>query len=364
MKVGILTFHCAHNYGAVLQAYALQQYISQLGHTVEIIDIRPSFLGYRRNVIRQCISFKHPFESIKRLRDEMKIYKLRQQRWDGFNNFITKRLHLSERCNQVPDNFDAYIVGSDQVWNMKTTRGLYPPYFCDFGFPKQKKIYASYAASMEITEFSQQQKSLLQRKLSIFDFIGVREDKMVGLIENLIGRDVYKNLDPTLLVDTKIWESLPLYPVQSKKYVLLYKVWSDNNSRRIAQLIANKLGAEVIELVSWLDVKTNHNKYQAATPEMFVSLIKYADYVVTDSFHGTAFSIIFQKDFYCVKVNDGQNRMSDILSSLGLYDRFVDKTSNPDITGIDYNPVMQELSSMQNMSRAYIKKILNNKKDE
>ena len=187
---------------------------------------------------------------------------------------------------------------------------------------------------------------------------------MVGLIENLIGRDVYKNLDPTLLVDTKIWESLPLYPVESKKYVLLYKVWSDNNSRRIAQLIANKLGAEVIELVSWLDVKTNHNKYQAATPEMFVSLIKYADYVVTDSFHGTAFSIIFQKDFYCVKVNDGQNRMSDILSSLGLYDRFVDKTSNPDISSIDYKPVMQELSSMQNMSRAYIKKILNNKKDD
>ena len=217
---------------------------------------------------------------------------------------------------------------------------------------------------MEITEFSQQQKSLLQRKLSIFDFIGVREDTMVGLIENLIGRDVYKNLDPTLLVDTKIWESLPLYPVQSKKYVLLYKVWSDNNSRRIAQLIANKLGAQVIELVSWLDVKTNHNKYQAATPEMFVSLIKYADYVVTDSFHGTAFSIIFQKDFYCVKVNDGQNRMSDILSSLGLYDRFVDKTSNPDISSIDYKHVMQELSSMQNMSRAYIKKILNKKKDE
>ena len=75
-------------------------------------------------------------------------------------------------------------------------------------------------------------------------------------------------------------------------------------------------------------------------------------------------TIIFQKDFYCVKVNDGQNRMSDILSSLGLYDRFVDKTSNPDITGIDYKPVMQELNSMQNMSRAYLKKILNKKKDE
>lgn len=358
MKVGILTFHCAHNYGAVLQAYALQQYILSLGHTVEIIDIRPSFLsGYKRTMWRRCISLKHPIKSIKKIKDEMKIFKLRKKRWDGFNDFINKRLILSERCNQVPETYDAYIVGSDQVWNLKTTKGIFYPYFCDFQFSKNNKIYASYAASMEITKLSKYEDDIIKSKLMKFDYIGVREKGMIPVLD-AIGKPIFHTLDPTLLADKTIWNEIILPQEKRNKYVLLYKVWNNINSRRIAHSIAEQLETDVIELVSWLDPSNRKNKFQASSPEEFVTLIKNAEYVITDSFHGTAFSILFSKNFYCVNVNDGQSRMQELLHSIGLENRFVNGHSNPKPSMINYDTVSSKLINLQIKSRDFINLIL------
>lgn len=359
MNIGILTFHCAHNYGAVLQSYALQQYLTSLGHNVEIINIVPLFLkGYSKTAWLKCINIRHPYRILKNLYNESKLYKLRKKRWQAFDSFIKNELHLSQEQNIIPDKYDAYIVGSDQVWNSKITRGLFPPYFCTFPFPKGKRIYLSYAASMESTQLSYSEKEQYCRLLKNFDYIGVREQELIDVIAPLTEKKVYLNIDPTLLLDNGIWNKLASDPIIKEKYVLLYRVWNDFNSRNIANLWANENGAKVIELVSWLDPNTNNNLFQAASPLQFVTLFKYADYIITDSFHGTSFSIIFKKDFYFVKVNNSQNRSESLLSFLGISDRIINKKNVPTFTHINYAKVVDKLATLKCKSQQYLQNAL------
>ena len=362
MKIGILTFHCAHNYGAVLQAYALQQYLISLGHNVEIINIVPSFLkGYSKRAWLKCVTIRHPYRILKNLHSESKLYKLRKKRWQAFDSFIKNELYLSHEQNIIPDKYDAYIVGSDQVWNSKITKGLFPPYFCSFPFPKGKRIYLSYAASMESIQLSNFEKEQYRHLLKNFDYIGVREQELINVIAPLTEKKVHLTIDPTLLLDGDIWNKLAFRPLIKGKYVLLYRVWNDFNSRNIAKLWANSNGAKVIELVSWLDSNTNNNLFQAASPLQFVTLFKYADYIITDSFHGTSFSIIFKKDFYFVKVNNSQNRSESLLSFLGISDRIINKKDTPIFTQINYARVMDKLAILKCKSQQYLQNALCNK---
>lgn len=362
MKIGILTFHCAHNYGAVLQAYALQKYLIGLGHNVEIINIIPSFLqGYSKNAWLKCIAIRHPYISLKNLYNESKIFKMRKKRWQAFDSFINNELYLSKEQNIIPDKYDVYIVGSDQVWNSKITKGLFPPYFCCFPFSKGKRVYLSYAASMESMQLSNSEKEQYSHLLKNFDYIGVREKELINIIAPLTEKKVYHTIDPTLLLDNNTWNNLASSPIVKGKYVLLYRVWNDLNSRNIANSWAKENGAKVIELVSWLDPKTNNNLFQAASPLQFVTLFKYADYVITDSFHGTSFSIIFKKDFYFIKVNDSQNRSESLLSSLCISDRIINKEDRPIFNHINYAKVMDKLAALKCESQQYLQKALYSK---
>ena len=357
MKIGILTFHFAHNYGAVLQAYALQSYLMNLGHHVEIINHVPPSMrgGYKKSVWRNCISWKHPLRSISKLYIETKVYKLRKLRWIRFNDFINNNLAIS-KSQSIDDDYDVFVIGSDQVWNTKITKGFHEPYFCKFPFEKGNRIYISYAASMEATTLTEEQKDYYRAHLKNFDFISVRENMLASLLQPLTANHVYLTLDPTLLVGKSVWEDMIEKPISDKKYVLFYRVWNDDGAMKIAKRISVERDAEVIELVSWLDYKTNRNKYQAASPIDFVTLFKYADFIVTDSFHGTAFSIIFHKDFFVVKLNGSQSRSESLLAELGLQDRIVGRTGglSCESTHIDYNEVGKKLDALKEESSAFL----------
>lgn len=361
MKIGILTFHCAHNYGAVLQAYATQEYLKSLGHEAFIINDIPSFLqGYKRSKWQSCIHKRNPFKTFIELWNEAKLYKIRRRRWDGFNDFINYRLNLTTEAG-IPSDLDAYIVGSDQVWNYNITKGYYPAYFCNFPFHKEDRLYIAYAASMENHDLTQSKKQELHVLLKNFDSIGVREREMIDLLSPLVDKKIHHTIDPTLLASKNIWENL-VCDVENLKdrYVLLYKVWSDRKSRDVAERIAAERKCKVIELVSWLSDGTN--LYQAASPEEFVSLIKNAECVVTDSFHGTSFSLIFNKDFYFVKLSDKQNRAISLLQSLGLGERVLEDFVSINGCDIDYNEVNEKLSYLQKTSRDFLNKSLDLKK--
>lgn len=358
MKIGILTFHCAHNYGAVLQCYALQEYLSNAGHEVKVINYRPEYLLCPYRIInRSGFNSINPLRIVKSFIRELLIAPIRYARHDNFNKFIINRLKLTPSVthNEIPSDFDVYIVGSDQIWNPNITQGFDNVYFCDFPFKKGHRIYLSYAASMESKRLSENDSSFLKKALLNFNTISVREDELKELLQPLTTKLITRVLDPTLLLTRDVWENItPANPIK-EKYVLTYQVREQTETEAIAQHIAGQLGAKVINLVAWVNIYKK-NKYQTASPELFLALIKNAECVVTTSFHGTAFSIIYNKPFYTIKLNDGKDsRVDSILNALKLYNRFIDKNELPIFSSIDYLNVNKELDTLRKDSQLYLK---------
>ncbi len=361
MKIGILTFHCAYNYGAVMQCYALQQSLESMGHDVEVIDYRPGYLVEPYKIF-DCkrLSGRTPMEYIRNtVLEFLKIGK-RLKRAYTFGGFIDKELNLSSEKGylSISDKYDAYIIGSDQVWNVGLTGGAPDKaYFADFPFPKGKKIYISYAASMggykiDADDYGRYIKDSLER----FDFISVREEGMINQLKPLIPqKKIDTVLDPTLMADNGIWDDIIKKPELKKKYVLVYKFISDRKVMDIARNIASQIGGTVVEISHKFNMGFGNEHYSCASPQEFLGWFKYADYVITTSFHGTAFSLIFQKPFYCIRYNNPNDyRTESLLEKLGLGDRMIDVKDSPQISGIDYSMVSPILNGMKKQSKDFL----------
>lgn len=358
MKVGILTFHCAHNYGAVLQCYATQEFLRGKGFDVEIINYRPKYLWKPYRVFaRERFIRKNLFLSLKLLIVEFWVLYNRCKRFRGFEKFINKRLNLGKVVTNIklPFVYDAYIVGSDQVWNPKLTHGFDPIYFAHFPFPKGDKRYISYAASMEAKSLSDEQVEFFKKNLCNFDSLSVREDALLQLLQPLTSKHITHVLDPVLMVSPQIWDSFSSDKKSVEKYVAVYQVRNHPDTLRIAHHIAAQIGAKVRVLVAGPVFRPVEGTNQTSTPEDFVDTIRNAACVVTTSFHGTAFSVVFNRPFYTVQLNDGwDTRSQSLLVSLGLEDRIVDVTDSPQFAEVDYLFANQKLEELRCSSQEYL----------
>lgn len=358
MKIGILTFHCAHNYGAVLQCYAMQEFLRSKGLDVEIINYRPKFLlkpymlWNKERFVRN-----HFILSLKLLLVQILMYRSRYKRFQGFERFINKRLNIGKVVfnNTLPPDYDAYIVGSDQVWNPMITQGFDPVYFADFPFVKGEKKYISYAASMEANTLSDDQAAFFKHHFDNFDSLSVREDSLQQLLQPLTSKPIMQVLDPVLMAPSRIWDCFSCDNTGVEKYVVVYQVRHQPDTLRIAQHIAVQIGAKLKILVAWPIFRPIEGTNQTATPEAFVDVIRNAACVVTTSFHGTAFSIVFNRPFYTIKLNDGwDTRSQSLLTLLGLTDRIADATTSPVFTEIDYSSTNQKLEELRSNSQDYL----------
>ena len=358
MKIGILTFHCAHNYGAVLQCYATQEFLRSQGYEVEVINYRPQYLldPYKLFDRRRVIS-KNLMLSLKFLFVECLLFLNRYKRFKGFETFIHNRLQIGNAVTRdsLPSDCDAYIIGSDQVWNSRITRGFDPVYFADFSFEKGNKKFISYAASMESKTLTPEQIDFYTKSLQNFDSLSVRESQLQQLLQPLISKKISQVLDPTLMVPTHVWDKFSTQKTEGDRYVVIYQVRQDPNTMRIAENIANQIGAKVKVLVAWLQYKAVEGTDQTATPEEFVDAIRNAACVVTTSFHGTAFSVIFNRPFYTIKLNDGwDSRSESLLGTLNLEGRVVEVNASPIFSDIDYSLVNQKLEQLRSESQEYL----------
>ena len=319
MKIGILTFHCAENYGAVLQCYATQEYLKSQGHEVCVIDYRPDYLLRPYQLIHtKRIKCSKPLEAVVNLSKELiHIPKRCYLKW-AYRRFSTTHLALTKRvtATSIPAELEAYVVGSDQIWNPKLTKGFDDVYFCRFPFPKEGRKYIAYAASMEAKDIDEKGKKYYHDSLQGFDAVSVREQNLATLLQPLTHQPITKVLDPTLMVDPKVWDNFTCKERLPKKYVLVYQGRSSAHTLRIAKDIARQIDAEVVVLGTWLSLNS-HLSYKSVSPEGFIHAIRNAACVVTTSFHGTAFSIIFGRPFYTVKLNDGaDSRSQSLLTTL------------------------------------------------
>lgn len=359
MKIGILTFHRAHNYGAVLQAYGLQEYIKQQGHDVSIIDYSPDYLtnNYRKFSIYNWIS-KNPIRALSRFLSELVLFSVRIVRWNKFDRFTNERLNLKPyRADKRFSEFDAVVLGSDQIWNFQITGGKFDEVY--FGGDAKGRIIA-YAASNQSSELSSEEKDFYTDRLSRMYAIGVRENVLQRLLQPLTEIPVEFVIDPTLLAGREVYQKIAVCPKGNKRYVLIYEIVPHDFTYRIARRLADQLNAEIVELVAGPSIRRMRQKRQAVSPEEFVGYFEHAACVVTTSFHGTSFSIMFRKPFYAIRQDKPVDiRLASLLSSIGLRDRFISGTENPEFKEIDYAKTDRLLDRQVESSRSFLNKSLN-----
>ncbi len=355
MKVGILTFHLAYNYGAILQAYALQKKIAELGIESEIIDyIRAERAKeIRIFAIDKRIGIKGNI--IKIIKD---IYRVRKNY--KFNRFMIEEMRISEEHYETIEAmadmdkksiYDIYIVGSDQVWGPLNNQRN-PVFLLSFVEDSNKKC--SYAASFGSCELDEEMYQMYSCELSKFRVITVREESALEQFDFLLRLGAKTVLDPTLLLTEKYYQKIQNVPITRKKYVFLYTIMKPNKLRKYAKKICKENNYILI------DSKKTLRFFLNSGPKDFLSFVANAEYVFTNSFHGTAFSIIYHKKFV-TEVDNGisyNNRSMDLMKKLGLSNRDMNDDLFDIATSINYEKIDRELDKLRIESLLELKRIL------
>lgn len=369
MKIGLITFHLSNNYGAILQTYALQTVLQNSGHNVEIINYSPPARRSKDKLIGPLPKYNHKSSGLRYAAGIiynffMDLLNLSQKkhRRSYFHRFYAKYLQLSnqqynsyEELLLAPPLYDFYLIGSDQVWNPHNTGGrLDPAYFLAFaGKNKGRSSYASSLGGFDPTN-STEFKNLIQN----VNRISVRESSSVPLIEAISGQKVTCVLDPTLLLTAGEWENIALAPAKiHSDFILVYQL-GNNKVHNLAKQVAAHLHLPI----KYIRYNTYPLKYKASFVkiEEYVWLFSHASFVITDSFHGTAFSIIHKKPFYTIQNKGNHKRVLDLLTSLGISDRlFINDAHIDNVdTYIDYDSVYEKLNLLRAASFQYLDDIL------
>ena len=360
MKLALLTFHNAMNYGAILKSYALQTYLTdEFNCEVTIVNYTPAYFKkvfFNPMKPLTACGLKNKLKSMAKLvlrYRETKNISLKEVK---LKEFISKNLNTSQIVYKPieEESYDAYVVGSDQVWNLELLQNDLT-YLLDF-VTNTRKI--SYATSFKISDVDEFALNAYKKFLPTFDFISVRERNLSDYLAQ-IGITSTSVLDPTLLIDSKFWmDQTDSCRLIRKRYLLLYYVNLPDRLVSEAFEYANKNNLIVVSLNSLHNHK-GYIDYSYASIEQFLNLSKYADAIFTTSFHGFVFSIIFQKKMYFEVPQNSYNnneRLLDLANKLELSNRNLSKGLIDD--DIDWNSVEHLLKKYREISGNYLKDAL------
>lgn len=358
MKIGILTFHRAHNYGAVLQAFALQKQIKLLGHDVEVIDYRPKEINQAHDLFHTKIFLERSWGGkILHVLDFFFLSRSKIKRYINFKKFINS-LGLSKVTYRGEENsfpeYDCIFFGSDQIWNPSIFNGF--DYTYTGQLKKSKTKFISYAASAGMLSLLKSQKDEFIKVLENFDSISVREKNLQEYIRDLTKNEVETVLDPVLLLDKKEWDNTLIVPHNKKPYVLVYQVKRDNKVNVLAEKIAKENNWDLVELTCEVFSKKKTYANQTVSPLEFVGYFKFAKFIVTTSFHGTAFAIIFNTPFYSVMFNSpNDERSKSLLELTKLEDRAITLNEKKIFSEVDFTKANILLDEKKNKSIDFIR---------
>lgn len=377
MRIGIITYpDIADGKGRFLQAYALYSYIEKLGYDVEIID-------YEKLVDTSMIARLKRFASRVSLQEVAKyIYKCsskkkmecirnqRQEQREKYNEFINSNINVSRKIHDFGDlvkyseGFDAFVCGSDQIWNPYFI-GLDPVYYLQF-VESKKRI--SYAASLGTVLLDREKEETICKWIRTIPYCSVREESAKWLLKKN-GIDARNVLDPTFLMDSIWWNDFGNIPPKNQRPYLV-SLYFDNSiePRKLSSEICKKYALEELNIPETiLDIKNYGVKKEAClSPKEFVSLFANAEYVVTQSFHGVVLSILFKKKFFVFNrtsklyVDGVFSRIQDLLNKLGLAERIVSNISDWECLNqdIDYSEVDDKIALFANESRSFLQAAL------
>ncbi len=365
MKVRTITCHDVYNTGASLQAYALATYIKQLGHEVQILDYMPAYAKcyrlwggvstrYDRPMVRTvyCLA-KLPYRIKGRLGK-------RKREFDHFKReylpVTAKRYGSYQALVDDHDYADLYIAGSDQIWNTLFPNGKDPAFYLQF-VPKGIKK-ASYAASFAGSKIEDGWEGQLAEWIGSLDYVSVREQSGLDILDGLGISNASQVLDPVFLLDRKDWELLSEQwsNPEDKPYVLVYDFDGSSRIADFAKELARKNDWNVISVLNHPFIQKNCAK---EGPIAFLSLIKNAAAVVSNSFHATAFSLMLEKEFFVFDRAEGINaRMRDLVALTETEDRLVTEESAESWPPIPYDTVRAKLQKEAERSKKYLRIVL------
>lgn len=359
MKVGILTFHNAYNYGAVLQAYATQEFVRSLGHEVEVIDY------HNKNVDWHYDKRKFRIRGFLRSTYRFPLYLIEKyffwQRRKAYHRFFNEHMYLSKESYSEGENisllgYDVILIGSDQLWNKRLTKGLDKVYWGQFKALPNTRV-AAWSVCMNNIDLTEEDKSQIKEFLKNFTAISVREKSLQSVLQNLTDQTIWHTLDPTLILPSSQWVDL-CHPVKESNYIAVYAVRKEKETISFARQLALKLNKKLVIIRSYSKWYISSENKEYCGPDDFLSYIKYSDYVVTSSFHGTVFSLIFQRQFVC-PILDGNIRVEDLLHTAGLPNRFVrDCKEALSLPLIEYNHLSKQLELRKKETIDFLSNVL------
>ena len=361
-KIGIITFHSVLNYGALLQAFALQTYLESTGFDIEIINYQNKQIQAPYRIFRVSKE-KKLLQNIKQIVLGLRFFipRLRQKR--SFRKFGEKYLNLSKRIYKPADlnctSYNAIITGSDQVWNPKITNGLDDIYTLNI---ESRCLKLSYAASVGNDDFIKANETQFVDKLKKIDKISVREETTSKRLSKVLNKNIETTIDPTLLLPKENWANIISNKKKIKeKYIFVYYVYAENEIlHKTVEKIAKDTGYRII----YFDEKNKEYDGRKAMnfncygPDVFIDLLANAEIVITSSFHGLALSSVFQKELYIV-YDQNTNRLKNLVSKLGLESRVVNKIDSlHEMKDVDWASVERKIKKEQSKSSMWLKKAL------
>lgn len=354
-KIGILTFHDAANYGAFLQAYALQTALTNLRIDSEIID-------YKANFIRNTYSpYKLSGNKVKAIIKIVLFSGDAKKRNKIFNDYANRYLNLSKTIKDSKEdlqmqcsNYHTIICGSDQIWNLNLTKNNDSYYL---PFTLGDTIKASYAGSFGDMKLSDT--SNTTRYLKDFKYVSCREVEATDELNNLYNINSTSHIDPTLLLSSSQWDELSVSCQHKEPYVLIYTVKRDLNLVSEAVSFAKEKGLKLIQISN---IRRNKDIHYLAnqSPGEFLNLFKNADFIFTNSFHGTVFSIIYKKNFLVEKIAQDKSlnkRVISLLNILNIPDHILENGVEKIYDHLDWDNIFKIIASEKAKSLNYLSNI-------
>lgn len=366
MEIRIITCHDVNNFGASLQAYALQTYLKSIGHNVKIIDYVPSYQnqGLKWSKIPKDSKYYKTLKNKPILKFCYELLKTISKwryylRTIPFRKFKNKYLSCTEHYKTIqelkenPPKADLYIAGSDQIWNTRLKNGSDPAFYMDFGDKMTRRI--SYAASLGIPFFYEEYTEFVKSELEKLDSISVREESgKKAIIALNISKSIEVVVDPVFLLSKLEWQKFVQNNNNNKPYIFVYDIYtSDKKIEEYAKKVQKETGYRLIaindcNLVKYADL----NKW-FVSPIDFISMLANSEFVISNSFHATAFSVIFNKPFATIFNDKANVRMTNFLQEIGLI-QCMNPTVLLDNSSFHWRDVNNKISKLIKSSKDFL----------
>ncbi len=348
------------NYGSALQSWALNRSIRNFGYEPVLVDYCPKVLE-DADALNPIKRMWDKDSEIVRL-TELSIPAIKENYYK-FEDFYTNRFRRTSKkyfdnnfCEIVKDeNVERFVCGSDTTFCIKEFKGFTEGYYANFNCMKGKSI--SYAASFGDSHFSEEDLKTLKMRLHNFLALGLRENNMIDCVKGLVNVPVQRTIDPTLLLKQEDYDTIAAKRLVAEKYLLLYSRRHNAQMYAFAEKIAKERKLKIVDISLKAVGEKDHIPYYQAGVEEFLSLVKYAECVVTNSFHGIIFSVQYRRQFYGFTRQECNTKINELMELFGLNGCLL-VTGNEQVWEIDYENVHSNIDKARIKSLEFLKKSL------